>query len=91
MNIEYLDLILINSELKKHNTRFHVSYKNETTGCIEPPGSCCLTEDNQKTALECIRKFYEAKHCTVHISEDGLYFTCQESPSPNASAHKNIL
>lgn len=41
MDINYGDIIVLNSELKRKNLRYHVSYKNEKTACIEPPGECC--------------------------------------------------
>ena len=38
MDINYGDIIVLNSELKRNNLRYHVSYKNEKTACIEPRG-----------------------------------------------------
>lgn len=31
MKIEFADLVLLNDELKKLNSRYHIDYKNETT------------------------------------------------------------
>ena len=45
MKIDFADIVLLNAELKKRNTRYHVTYKDENTACIEPPGECCLTDD----------------------------------------------
>ena len=39
MDINYGDIIVLNSELKRKNLRYHVSHKNEKTACIEPPGN----------------------------------------------------
>ena len=64
MDINYGDIIVLNSELKRKNLRYHVSYKNE--------------ELNEKT-LECIQDYYKKKNITVHFTEDGLYFSCEES------------
>ena len=38
MKIDFADIVLLNAELKKRNTRYHVTYKDENTACIEPPG-----------------------------------------------------
>lgn len=38
MKIDYADIVLLNAELKRRDTRYHVSYKDENTVCIEPPG-----------------------------------------------------
>lgn len=43
----YGDIIVLNSELKRKNLRYHVSYKNEKTACIEPPGECCQTVETK--------------------------------------------
>lgn len=58
MKIEYTDFVLLNAELKQKNTRYHLSYKDETTVCIEPPGACSLTEDRKANALRCIKEYY---------------------------------
>lgn len=34
MKIDYADIVLLNAELKRKDTRYHVSYKDENTGCI---------------------------------------------------------
>ena len=47
--------------------------------CIEPPGECCQTEELNEKTLECIQDYYKKKNITVHFTEDGLYFSCEES------------
>ena len=86
MKIDFADIVLLNAELKKRNTRYHVTYKDENTAtykdentaCIEPPGECCLTDDLKTHAMECIRDYYRQKGVRVHFSEDELYFTCDK-------------
>ncbi len=78
MKIEYTDLVLLNAELRRRNTRYHVSRKDENTACIEPPGECCLTDDLKRKALDCIKEYYNMKSISVHFSEDALYFTCEK-------------
>lgn len=78
MKIDYADIVLLNALLKRRDTRYHVSYKDENTVCIEPPGECCLTDDRRTRAMECIADYYGQKNIEVHFSEDGLYFTCDE-------------
>ena len=78
MNIDDADIVLLNDELKRRDTRYHVSYKDEKTACIEPPGECCLADDRKINARKCIENYYGQKNIEVHFSEDGLYFTCAE-------------
>ncbi len=89
MKIEYADLVLLNAELKKKNTRYHVSYKNEYTACIEPPGECCMTDELKQNALNCIKEYYKKQNITVRFSKDQTYFICEgalTSPHyPNAN------
>ena len=33
MKIDFADIVLLNAELKKRNTRYHVTYKDENTAC----------------------------------------------------------
>ena len=40
MKIDFTDIILLNAELKRRDTRYRISYKDENTACIEPPGEC---------------------------------------------------
>ena len=77
MRIDYADLVHLNVELKRRDTRYHVSCKDENTVCIEPPGECCLTDDLKRKALDCIRGYYHKKNISVHFSDDQLYFTCE--------------
>lgn len=79
MKIDYADIVLLNAELKRRDTRYHVSYKDENIVCIEPPGECCLTDDRKMNAMKCIEDYYKKKDIEVHFSEDGLYFTCSKS------------
>ena len=74
MKIDYTDIILLNAELSKRNTRYHLHYKNENTVCIEPPGECCLTDDMTRGTKNCIEEYYREKNMSVHFSDDGLYF-----------------
>ena len=78
MKIDYADIVLLNAELKRRDTRYRVSYKDDKTVCIEPPGECCLTDDRKINAVKCIEDYYGQKNVAVHFSEDGLYFTCVE-------------
>ena len=78
MKIDFADIVLINSELKKQDTRYHVTYKDENTACINPPGECCLTDDRKAAAMDCIRDYYRKKGVEVHFSENELYFTCED-------------
>ena len=61
MKIEFADLVLLNDELKKLNSRYHIDYKNETTACIESPGECCLTQDMKEQTMMCIQEYYRGK------------------------------
>lgn len=79
MKIDYVDIVLLNAELKRRDTRYHVSYKDENTVCIEPPGECCLTDNRKMNAMKCIEDYYKKKDIEVHFSEDDLYFTCSKS------------
>ena len=79
MTIDFAAIVLLNAELKKRNTRYHVTYKDENTACIEPPGECCLTDDLKTRAMECIRDYYRQKGARVCFFEDELYFSCEES------------
>ncbi|MGI6006123.1 MAG: RDAC family protein [Ruminococcus sp.] len=76
MKIEYSDIVLINAELNKENTRYHVKYKDDNTACIEAPGECCITEERKGRTLKCIREYYKQKHISAQFSDDGLYYTC---------------
>ena len=38
MKIDFADIVLLNAELKKRNTRYHVTYKDENPACIDTPG-----------------------------------------------------
>lgn len=78
MKIEFADIVLLNHELKNQGTRYHVEYKDEDTGCIEPPGECCLTESMKKRAKECITEYYREKGEQVMFSDDFLYFSIRE-------------
>ena len=51
--------------LRKTRTRYHVTYKDENTACIEPPGECCLTDELKTRAMECIRDYYWQKGVRV--------------------------
>ena len=79
MKIDFADIVLLNAELKKRNTCYHVTYKDENTACIEPPGECCLTDELKTRAMECIRDYYWQKGVRVYFFEDELYFSCEES------------
>lgn len=65
--------------LRKTRIRYHVTYKDENTACIEPPGECCLTDELKTRAMECIRDYYWQKGVRVYFFEDELYFSCEES------------
>lgn len=78
MQIDYADLALLNAELKRKNTRYRVGYKNEYIAYIEPPGECCLTDDLNRKAYDCIQEYYHKKNLIVHFSKDKLYFTCEK-------------
>lgn len=82
MKIECSVIVLLNAELKKKNTRYHVRYKDETTGCIEPPGECCITENRKEQTMECIREYYGRKGIEVRFSDVELYFTCSDRLEP---------
>ncbi len=77
MKIDYADIVAINAELNRKNTRYHVRYRDENTACIEAPGECCITEERKRQTLECIREYYKQKQIAVQFSEDGLYYTCE--------------
>ena len=79
IKIDFADIVLLNAELKKRNTRYHVTYKDENTACIEPPGECCLTDELKTRAMECIRDYYWQKGVRVCFFEGELYFSCEES------------
>ena len=66
MKIDYADIVLLNALLKRRDTRYHVSYKDENTVCIEPPGECCLTDDRKMNARKCIEDYYGQKNIEVH-------------------------
>lgn len=83
MKIEFSDIVLINHELKQRNTRYHIAIKDENTACIEPPGECCLTEDNRKMTEECIRQYYNGKNAEVVFSDDFLYFHIKDADIPS--------
>ena len=84
MSLNYADIVLLNSELQKQGTRYRISWKNEETACIQPPGECCLTAERNEKALRCIQDFYARKGIAVRFSQDGLYFTCCPMPGPQA-------
>lgn len=68
MKINYEDLVRINAELKKKNNRFHLSYRDESTACVEPPGECCRTEQMETSCLALHRENgdcqqYERTYC----------------------------
>ena len=77
MKIDYTDIVRLNAILKQENTRYHLSYKDENTVCIEPPGECCLTDELKMRALKCIEAYYRKKNISVCFSENNLYFTCE--------------
>lgn len=85
MKIDYADIVLLNDELKRRDTRYHIAYKNEQTACLEPPGECCLTNERETTARECVKEYYRKKNVSVQFSGDGLYFTCEAGESPSES------
>ena len=78
MKIELAELVLLNDELKKLNSRYHIDYKNETTACIESPGECCLTQDMKEQTMMCIQEYYRGKNARVIFSEDFLYFYLED-------------
>ena len=86
MKIDYADIVLLNAELKRRDTRYRVSYKDDKTVCIEPPGECCLTEDLRQNTLQCIREYYQKKHISVRLFNDVLYFACEELPGKQGGA-----
>ena len=75
MDIDYQDLVLLNARLQRENLRYRVSYKDNTTACLEPPGPCCYTPERLEGTLDTIRGYYREKGVQVTFSEDGLYFT----------------
>lgn len=80
MQISYQDLIYINAGLRAHHIRYRVRYKNETTACLEPPGECCCTPEQRRSAVELIREYYQGRGVQVAFSEDRLYFTLKREP-----------
>lgn len=78
VEIDYQDLILLNTRLREENIRYRVSYKNPTTACLEPPGACCCTPERQEGAYRLIHDYYLSKGIQVTFSEDGLYFILSE-------------
>ena len=78
MKIEYSDIVLLNTELKRQNIRYHVRYKNEDAACIEPPGECCRTKVSEQAALQCIEEYYRKKNISVRFTDDRLYFSLAE-------------
>lgn len=79
VEIDYQDLILLNTRLREEDIRYRVTYKNTTTACLEPPGACCCTPERQAGAYRVIRDYYQSKGVQVTFSEDGLYFTLSET------------
>ena len=69
MKIEFADLVLLNDELKKLNSRYHID---------ESPGECCLTQDMKEQTMMCIQEYYRGKNAQVIFSEDFLYFYVED-------------
>ena len=61
MDIDYQDLVLLNTRLREEDIRYRVTYKNPTTACLEPPGACCCTPERQEGAYRVIRDYYQSK------------------------------
>ncbi|MGN8968296.1 RDAC family protein [Intestinimonas sp. HCP28S3_D6] len=74
MDIDYQDLILLNNQLREEGIRYHVTYKDHTTACLEPPGACCCTPEQKEGALRVICDYYRRKGIRVTFSGDDLYF-----------------
>lgn len=83
MKIEFSDIVLLNAELKKHKTRYHLEYKNEQVACIEPPGECCLTEMMKTQARKCIEEYYAEKNMKVVFSDDFSCFHVEANEGSN--------
>lgn len=80
VDIDYQDLVLLNTRLREEDIRYRVTYKNPTTACLEPPGACCCTPERQEGAYRVIRDYYQSKGIQVTFSQDGLYFILYEIP-----------
>ncbi|HJD23336.1 MAG TPA: hypothetical protein H9694_04235 [Firmicutes bacterium] len=78
LKIEFSDIVLLNAELKKYKSRYHIKYINEKTACIEPPGECCLTENMKRQTKQCIERYYTEKNAEVVFSDDFLYFHLED-------------
>lgn len=78
MDIQYQDLIEINASLRQHHIRYRVRYKNESTACLEPPGACCCTPEQQRGAFRLIGEYYHSRGIQVIFSEDSLYFSLRQ-------------
>lgn len=75
MEIEYQDLVLLNAGMKERGIRYHVRYKNRQVACLEPPGACCLTQEQTDRATAWVREYYREKGKGVVFSPDLLYFS----------------
>ena len=80
MDIDYQDLVLLNTRLREEDIRYRVTYKNPSTACLEPPGACCCTPERQEGAYRVIRDYYQSKGIQVTFSQDGLYFILPKIP-----------
>ena len=74
VDIDYQDLILLNTQLREEDIRYRVTYKDHTTACLEPPGACCCTPEQKEGALRVIRDYYRHKGIQVSFSGEDLYF-----------------
>lgn len=80
VNIDYGDLVRLNRLLWEKGTGYHLAFRDSTTACLEPPGSCCLTPKKTQDALGCIQAYYQDKGLEVRWGEDGLYLTLEKIP-----------
>lgn len=74
MEVEYQDLVLLNAGIKERGIRCHVRYKNRQVACLEPPGVCCLTQEQTDRATAWVRDYYRGKGIVVVFSPNLLYF-----------------
>lgn len=80
--IPYADVVLLNGEMRKKKLRYRLSLKDRTTGCIEPPGECCLTPQMTEEAFRCIEECFKKRGMQAVFSEDRLYFFLRPMEKP---------
>lgn len=79
MEIAFEDLVLLNAELYRRGLRYRVSFQNDTTACIEPPGACCLTPALEEAAYSCIDAYFQKKGLRPVYTANRLKFTLEKA------------